>query len=141
MEEFPSVKINSTKNALFTHWRAPTHRSFTFNLRFLYELKHSVCLSKTVCGILYLRSYFVFIKVYIFIQKNAWTLWLENSFQNSNNRTATHSFAPRPLIFKLQKEVLKFDDIYVSWSSSKTGLVTNFLNLENRSFGNVSVSQ
>ena len=30
--------------------RAPTHRSLTFNLRFLYELKHlKVLVSKTVC--------------------------------------------------------------------------------------------
>ena len=30
--------------------RAPTHYSFTFDLRFLYELKNKVCLSKTACG-------------------------------------------------------------------------------------------
>ena len=59
--------------------------------------------------------------------------------QNYNNRKATHSFAPRPLIFKLQQEVLKFNDICVSWSSPKTDLVTNFLNPENRSFENVSI--
>ena len=62
-----------------------------------------------------------------------------NYFQNENNRKATHSFAPRPLIFKLQQEVLKFNDICVSWSSPKTDLVTNFLNPENRSFENVSI--
>ena len=45
------------------------------------------------------------------------------------------------LIFKLQQEVLKFNEICVSWSSSKTDLVRNFLNLENRSFENVSFSQ
>ena len=28
-----------------------------------------------------------------------------SSFQNKNNRKATHSFAPRNLIFKLQQEV------------------------------------
>ena len=28
-----------------------------------------------------------------------------NSFQNKNNRKATHSFAPTPLIFKLQQKV------------------------------------
>ena len=54
---------------------------------------------------------------------------------------STHSFAPRPLIFKMQQEVLKFSDICVSWSSPKTEQVTNFLNLENRSFENVSFSQ
>ena len=33
------------------------------------------------------------------------TLKCHNSFQNKNNRKATHSFAPRPLIFMLQQEV------------------------------------
>ena len=51
LEKSPSDKINGTKNALFFPSRAPTHHSFTFNLRFLYELKHKVRLSKTVCGI------------------------------------------------------------------------------------------
>ena len=41
------------------------------------------------------------------------TLKRHNSFQNENNRKATHSSAPRPLIFKLQQEVLKFNDICV----------------------------
>ena len=40
-----------------------------------------------------------------------------NSFQNENNIKATPSFAPTPLTFKLQQEVLKFNDICVSWSS------------------------
>ena len=48
------------------------------------------------------------------------TLKRRNSFQNQNNGKATLSFACRPLIFKLQQEVLKFDDIGVSWSSPKT---------------------
>ena len=43
----------------------------------------------------------------------------QNFFQNQNNRKATHSFAPRPLIFKLQQEVLKFSYISMSWSSPK----------------------
>ena len=54
-----------------------------------------------------------------------------NYFQNLNNRKAIHSFAPRSLIFKLQQEVLKFNDAWVSWRSPKTDLKTNFLNLEN----------
>ena len=69
------------------------------------------------------------------------TLKRYNSFQNENNRKTTHSLASRPLIFKLQQEVLKFNDICVSWSSPKTDLVTDFLNLENRSFENVRFSQ
>ena len=48
-----------------------------------------------------------------------------------------HSFVPRPLIFKLQQGVLKFNDICISWSSPKTNLVTTVLNVENRSFENV----
>ena len=69
------------------------------------------------------------------------TLKRHNFYQNQNYRKAAHSFAPRPLIFKFQEEVLKFNDICVSWSSPKTDLVTNFLNLENRSFENISFSQ
>ena len=67
LKKFPSDKINGTKNALFFH-------TFTFNLRFLFELKHKVHLSKTVCEIFHFRSRFVFIKVCIFVQQNAWTL-------------------------------------------------------------------
>ena len=37
------------------------------------------------------------------------------SFQNKSNRKATHSFASGPLIFKLQQEVRKFNDICVSF--------------------------
>ena len=72
---------------------------------------------------------------------NSLTLKRHNSFQNQNNIKATHSFAPRPLIFKLQQKVLKFNDVSVSWSSPKTKLVTNFLNLENQMFEIVSLFQ
>ena len=131
LKKFLSDKINGTINALFFLSQAPTHHSFTFNFPFLYELKHKVRLSKTGCEIFYFRFLFDFIKVYIFVQQNAWTSWLfefcHNSFKNQNNRKATHSFAPRPLIFKLQQEILKFNNICESWSSQKTDLVINFL--------------
>ena len=71
LKEIPSDKINGTKYALLFLSRAPTHHSFTFNLRFLYELKHKVRFSKTVCGIFNFRFRSVFIKVYIFVQQNA----------------------------------------------------------------------
>ena len=74
LKKFPLDKINGTKNVLFFLSRAPTHHSFTFNLQFLCELKHKVRLSKTVCGIFHFRFRFVFIKVYAFVQQNAWTL-------------------------------------------------------------------
>ena len=48
--------------------------SFTFDFRVLYELKHKVCLSKTVRGIFHFQFRLVFIKVYIFVHQNAWTL-------------------------------------------------------------------
>ena len=73
-KKLPLGKINGTKTALFFLSRAPTHHSFTFNMRFLYELRPKVRLSKTVCGIFHFRFSFIFIKVYIFVQQNAWTL-------------------------------------------------------------------
>ena len=51
------------KIAVFFLLRAPIHRSFTLNLRFLNELKHKVRFSNTVCGILYFQFRFAFIKV------------------------------------------------------------------------------
>ena len=63
-----------------------------------------------------------------------------SSCQNQSNIKAMHAFAPRSLIFKLQ-QVLKVNDASVSWSLLKTELETNFLYLENISFGNVSFSQ
>ena len=69
------------------------------------------------------------------------TLKRHNCFQSQNNRKAKHAFASRPLIFKLKQEVLKFIDICMSLSFPKIDLETNLLNLENRSFENVSFSQ
>ena len=58
-----------------------------------------------------------------------------NSFKKKKKKKTTHIFAPRPLIFELQQEVLKFNDII----SPKTDTLTNFLNPENQSFENVSI--
>ena len=80
LKTFPSDKINGAKNALFFLSQAPTHHIFTFNLRFLYELKHKVRLCKTVFGIFHLRFRFAFIKVYNFVQQNILTLWLRTLF-------------------------------------------------------------
>ena len=43
-------------------------------LRFLYQLKHKVRLSKTVWRIFHFWFRFVLIKVYIFVQQSAWIL-------------------------------------------------------------------
>ena len=63
-KKFASDKVSATKNAPFFLSWAPTHHSFTFNLRFLHDFKHKVRLSNSVCGIFHFR-----------IQK-PWTLWL-----------------------------------------------------------------
>ena len=46
---------------------------------------------------------------------NSLTLQCQNV--NWNNRNATHGFAPKRLIFKLQQEVLKFSYVCGNWSS------------------------
>ena len=56
--------------------------------------------------------------------------------EHLKNETETEKITtrlfPRFLIFKLQQEVIRFNDICVSWSSPKTDFETNFSNLENR---------
>ena len=45
------------------------------------------------------------------------------------------------MIFNLQQELQKLNDICVSWSYTKTDLEKNFLKLENRSFEDVTFTQ
>ena len=61
-KKFPLDKINGTKNALFFLSRAAIPHSFTFNLRFLYELKDKGLVSKLLCGIFHIWFRFVFLK-------------------------------------------------------------------------------
>ena len=70
LKKFPLEKKNGIKNAIIFLSRAPTHLSFTFNFRLLYELIHNIRLSENACWIFHFRFRFVFIKVYIFIQQN-----------------------------------------------------------------------
>ena len=75
LEKISSDKINATKTALFFLSQAPARHSFTFNLRFLIELKHKVYLSQKLCMRLSVfGSKCFFIKFYIFVQQNAWAL-------------------------------------------------------------------
>ena len=76
------------------------------------------------------------LKFIFLFNKKTWTLWVWNFPIPFIIKIIQklHSFALRPLIFTLQKEVWKLNDICVSRSSPKTDLVTNFLKLENRSF-------
>ena len=102
------------KKCLVFLLRAPTHHNFTFNLRFLYELKHKRHLSKTVCGIFHFRFPFVLLRFIFLLNKmhDFFTLKLHNSFQNYNNRKATHSFSSRPLLFKLQQEAFTLSTVH-----------------------------
>ena len=79
LKKFLLRKINGTKSVLFLLSRAPTHHNFTFELQFLYELKHKICLFKTVCVIFHFRFRFFFIKIYIFDQQNPSNVWLWNA--------------------------------------------------------------
>ena len=79
LKKFHSDKTSGTKNVLFFLLRAPTHHSFTFNLQFLYGLKHKVRLPEYMRGIFHFRFGFVFINVYIFVQQSAWTLDFKTS--------------------------------------------------------------
>ena len=63
-----------------------------------------------------------------------------NSFQNQNGRKATHSFIPRRPSFKLQQDVWNLMISVWVGTPPKTDLVTNLLNLENRSFEKVNFS-
>ena len=111
------------KCPLFFLLRAHTHDSFTFNLQLLYELKHKFHFFKTVYRIFHFWFLFVLIKFFIFCSTK-WmdTLTLKCHYSFQSNKKARHSFARRPLTFKLQQKVLKFNDICVSWSSPKADL-------------------
>ena len=65
--------MNVAENKLFL-FRDLELISFTFKLRFLYDLKHKVHLSESVCGISHFRFRLVFVQGYIFVRQEAWTL-------------------------------------------------------------------
>ena len=68
LKTFPSDKIIVTKNALCL--RALTHHSFTFNLRFSYELKRKVRLSKVYVGFSVFNSVSFLLKFIFLFNKN-----------------------------------------------------------------------
>ena len=82
LKKCPPEKINGKKNVLFFVSRALPHHSFTFNLRFLHDLKHKIRLSKTVLGILHFRFNFVFLKLIFLFKKcmDSLTLKRHDSF-------------------------------------------------------------
>ena len=85
LKKFPSDKINVTKNAHPS--RAPTHHSFTFNSRLLYELKFYI-LSFIFCSTESMNS-----------------LTLKRHNKMNKNKNKINRKDTRLLIFKLQLEV------------------------------------
>ena len=71
LKKFPLDIINVARNLFFFLSRAPTHHSFTFNLRFLYELKHKFVSLKLCVGFSIFDSVLFLFKVYIFVRQNA----------------------------------------------------------------------
>ena len=140
LKKFPSGKISGTKNALIFLSRSSVlflicNSDMSWSTRF-------VSLKLWVGFFIFDSVLFLLKFIFLFDKKlDSFTLKPHDYFQNENNRKATHSFAPRPLVFKLQQECLKFSDTCLSCSSLKVDLEMNFLNLENRSFENVSFSQ
>ena len=142
LKKFPSEKINGTNNTFFFLSRAQNHNSFTFNLRFLYELKHKIRLSKTVCGVFNFWFRLVFIEVYIIAQQNAWTLGLYNviaPFKIKIIEKATNSFCSKTSDLKVTTKSFKSQRHPCELELPKTDLGTNF-NLQNRSFESLSFS-
>ena len=68
-KKIPLDKINIKKNVHFFISRAPTNLGCTFNLQFLYKLKHKIYISKRVCGIFHFRFRLIFIKVLFLFNK------------------------------------------------------------------------
>ena len=69
IKKFSSAKTNVTKNALLFFCEVePVTALLLINLQFLYELKHMVHLSETVCEIFHFRFRIVIIKLYSFVQ-------------------------------------------------------------------------
>ena len=97
--------MNNINGILFLS-RAPTRHSFTFNLRFLYELQHKTLHYKSICGIFHFRFCFFLCLVCSTESMESFTLICHNSFQYQNNKKATHTFAPRPQIFNCSQKFL-----------------------------------
>ena len=101
--------------------RAPTHTVLLL-IGNSYKRWSTWFISLKLCvGFSIFISVSFLLKFIFLLNKNHGLLTLKsrNFFQNENNRKATHSFAPRSLIFKLQQDVWEFNDINVSWSSPK----------------------
>ena len=120
LKKFPSIKINSTKNPLI-FFRELQVITVLLLVSDSYMSWSTRFVSLNMCEGFSIFDSVLYSLKFIFLFKNLDSLTLKrhNSFQNYNNGKATQSFAPRPLIFNLQQEVLKFNDMCMSCSSPK----------------------
>ena len=61
VKKIPLDKVNVTKNAQFFLSATSSNHSFTFNLRFLFELKHKGCISLCVTFLIFDSAFFFYI--------------------------------------------------------------------------------
>ena len=98
--------------------------------------------SVKVCWGFFIFDSVLFLLKFIFLfNKKYGVFGLHNFFQYYNNREATHTIAPKSLIFIVQQEIWKFNDICMSWNFLNTVQGTNFLNLEHGSIEYVTFSK
>ena len=71
---FNTLYVDGTKIALFFLSQALSHHSFTFNLRFLYELKYKIRHPKMCVDFSIFDSVSFLLKFIFLVQQNAWTI-------------------------------------------------------------------
>ena len=128
LKKFPSDKMNGTEMS-FLFFRERQLITVLLLICDSYMSWSTRFVSLTLCVGCSISDFVVpFLLKFIFLIKcmDSLNLKCHNYFQNENNRKATYSLAPRFLISKVQQEVLKFNDICMSWSSPKTDLEKNF---------------
>ena len=81
LQKLPSDNTNGTKNALF-FFRELQLITLLFLICDSSMGWSTMFVSLKLCGIFNFRFHFVFVKVYIFVQQNEWTLKRHNFFQN-----------------------------------------------------------
>ena len=128
LKKFPSDKINGTKmpSFFFRELQLITVLLLICNFYMSWSTK---VVSVKLCGKFSVFDSISFLlKFYIFVQQNAWTLWLYNVIIPFKVKLIGKSLA----IFLPDLWFWKFSDICVSRKTPKIGLETNFLDLENR---------
>ena len=119
LKKLSSDKINGTKNTLFFFHVL----QLVTDLLLIYDSYMSWStrlVSQKLCVVFSIFDsvpFLFYLSLNFCSRKCMNPLTLKCQNVNWNNRNATHGFAPRRLIFKLQQEILKFNYICGNWSS------------------------